>query len=71
MVALDSAVIDEPEVWVASGHVAGFSDPIVTAASCKLRFRADHLETSNCGKRPSKRPATTAHCDLTEPGTSN
>jgi glycyl-tRNA synthetase len=67
MVALDSAVILNPEVWVASGHVAGFSDPMVDCRTCKLRFRADHLATSNCGKRPSKRPGETPDCDLTEP----
>ena len=67
MVALDSAVIINPQVWVASGHVGGFSDPMVDCRTCKLRFRADHLDTSNCGKRPSKRPGEDAQCDLTEP----
>jgi glycyl-tRNA synthetase len=67
MVALDSAVIMNPQVWVASGHVEGFSDPMVDCRTCKLRFRADHLETSHCGKRPSKRPGETPDCDLTEP----
>jgi glycyl-tRNA synthetase len=67
MVALDSAVIMNPQVWVASGHVEGFSDPMVDCRTCKLRFRADHLDTSNCGKRPSKRPGETPDCDLTEP----
>src|SRR2546422_5522707 len=67
MVALDSAIILNPQVWVASGHVGGFSDPLVDCRTCKLRFRADHLETSHCGKRPSKRPGETPDCDLTEP----
>jgi glycyl-tRNA synthetase len=66
IVGLDSAVILNPEVWVASGHVGGFSDPLVDCRTCKLRFRADHLETSSCGKRPSKKPGETADCDLTE-----
>jgi glycyl-tRNA synthetase len=66
IVGLDSAVILNPEVWVASGHVGGFSDPLVDCRTCKLRFRADHLETSSCGKRPSKRPGETPDCDLTE-----
>src|SRR5271167_118657 len=66
MVGLDSAVILNPEVWIASGHVGGFSDPLVDCRTCKLRFRADHLETSSCGKRPSKKPGETADCDLTE-----
>src|SRR6185437_6014460 len=54
------------QVWVASGHVGGFSDPLVDCRTCKLRFRADHLETSHCGKRPSKKPGETPDCDLTE-----
>ena len=44
IVLLDSAIILNPEVWVASGHVGGFSDPLVDCRTCKLRFRADHLE---------------------------
>ena len=67
MVALDSAVILNPQVWVASGHVGGFSDPMVDCRTCKLRFRADHLATSACGKRPSKHPGEHSECDLTEP----
>ena len=67
MVALDSAVIMNPQVWVASGHVGGFSDPMVDCRTCKLRFRADHIDTSSCGKRPSKHPGETPDCDLTEP----
>ncbi|HEX4720602.1 MAG TPA: glycine--tRNA ligase [Thermoleophilaceae bacterium] len=67
MVALDSAVILNPQVWVASGHVGGFSDPMVDCRTCKLRFRADHITQSACGKRPSKHPGETPDCDLTEP----
>jgi glycyl-tRNA synthetase len=66
IVLLDSAIILNPQVWVASGHVGGFSDPLVDCRTCKLRFRADHLETSSCGRRPSKRPGETPDCDLTE-----
>jgi glycyl-tRNA synthetase len=66
MVALDSAVILNPQVWVASGHVAGFSDPMVDCRTCKHRFRADQLDMAHCGKRPSKRPGQDAQCDLTE-----
>jgi len=67
MVALDSAVILNPQVWVASGHVSGFSDPMVDCRTCKLRFRADHLDQSACGRRPSKHPGEHSECDLTEP----
>src|SRR5579864_7619056 len=66
IVALDSAVILNPAVWEASGHVAGFTDPLVDCKTCKLRFRADKLEDSHCGRKPSKRPGETPDCDLTE-----
>jgi glycyl-tRNA synthetase len=67
IVALDSAIILNPRVWEASGHVSGFSDPMVDCRTCKLRFRADQLELANCGRKPSKRPGETSDCDLTEP----
>jgi glycyl-tRNA synthetase len=66
IVALDSAIILNPRVWEASGHVAGFTDPLVDCRTCKLRFRADKLEDAQCGKRPSKRPGEYSECDLTE-----
>src|SRR2546426_6115393 len=66
IVLLDSAIILHPQVWVASGHLAGFSDPLVDCRTCKLRFRADHLEQSQCGRKPSKQPGETPDCDLTE-----
>jgi glycyl-tRNA synthetase len=72
ILALDSAIILHPRVWEASGHVSGFSDPLVDCRTCKLRFRADHLEDREheelrCGRKPSKRPGETPECDLTEP----
>jgi glycyl-tRNA synthetase len=66
IVALDSAVILNPRVWEASGHVAGFVDPLVDCRTCKLRFRADQLDQSRCGRKPSKHPGETPDCDLTE-----
>ena len=66
VVLLDSTIILNPKVWVASGHVGGFSDPLIDCRTCKQRFRADQLETSRCGKRPSKPPGGTPDCDLTE-----
>jgi glycyl-tRNA synthetase len=66
IVALDSAIIQHPRTWEASGHVAGFTDPLVDCRTCKLRFRADHIEQSHCGRKPSKRPGETPDCDLTE-----
>jgi glycyl-tRNA synthetase len=66
VVALDSAIIQHPQTWVASGHLAGFTDPLVDCRTCKLRFRADHLDVSACGRKPSKHPGETPECDLTE-----
>ena len=71
IVALDSSVILHPRVWEASGHVGGFTDPLVDCRTCKLRFRADHLadpehEEIACGRKPSKKPGETPDCDLTE-----
>ncbi|MCI8589964.1 MAG: glycine--tRNA ligase [Clostridiales bacterium] len=42
-VGLDSAILMNPEAWVASGHVGGFSDPLMDCKSCKTRHRADKL----------------------------
>ena len=42
-VGLDSAIIMNSETWVASGHVGGFSDPLMDCKSCKVRHRADKL----------------------------
>jgi glycyl-tRNA synthetase len=72
IVALDSSIILHPGVWEASGHVGGFTDPLVDCRTCKLRFRADHLgdpehEELRCGRKPSKRPGETPDCNLTEP----
>lgn len=43
IVGLDSAIFTHPRVWEASGHVGGFSDPLVECKSCHTRSRADHL----------------------------
>jgi len=66
IVALDSAIIQHPTTWKASGHLAGFTDPLVDCRTCKLRFRADRLEDAQCGRKPSKHPGETSECDLTE-----
>ena len=44
MYGVDAAILMNPKAWVASGHVGGFSDPLVECANCKKRFRADHLD---------------------------
>ncbi len=66
IVALDSAIIQHPTTWKASGHLAGFTDPLVDCRTCKLRFRADRLQDAPCGRKPSKHPGETPDCDLTE-----
>ena len=66
MVALDSAIIQHPRTWEASGHIAGFTDPLVDCRTCKLRFRADKLEDAQCGQKPSLHPGEGPNCDLTE-----
>ena len=43
IVGLDSAIVTHPKVWEASGHVGGFSDPLVECKECHTRSRADHL----------------------------
>ena len=67
MVGLDSSIIMHPQVWKVSGHYDLFHDLLVDCRTCKARFRADHLETSQCPRKPSKRPGEHDQCDLTEP----
>lgn len=43
IVGLDVAILMNPETWVASGHVGGFSDPLIDCKECKTRHRADKL----------------------------
>ena len=43
IVGLDAAILMNPETWVASGHVSGFSDPLLDCKECKTRHRADKL----------------------------
>jgi glycyl-tRNA synthetase len=53
---IDCAILMHPRVWEASGHVAGFTDPMVDCKQCKGRFRADKLADARCPERPSKHP---------------
>jgi len=66
IVAIDSAIIQHPRVWEASGHLAGFTDPLIDCKTCKLRFRADKLDDSQCGRKPSKKPGEGPDCELTD-----
>ena len=65
VVGLDSAIIQNPKVWETSGHVGGFSDPMVDCKTCKARFRADHIDELRCPEKPSKTPGE-CHGELTE-----
>ncbi|MDP6989425.1 MAG: glycine--tRNA ligase [Planctomycetota bacterium] len=70
VVGLDSAIIQNPKTWETSGHVAGFTDPMVDCKKCKGRFRADHIADLSCPERPSKRPGECGG-ELTEPRSFN
>ncbi|MSQ22885.1 MAG: glycine--tRNA ligase [Dehalococcoidia bacterium] len=48
MVGLDASILMARQVWAASGHEAGFSDPLVECKSCHHRFRADQIDTKAC-----------------------
>jgi glycyl-tRNA synthetase len=64
---LDAAIRRHPKVWEASGHVSGFSDPLVDCKACKARFRADKIGEAVCPRKPSKKPGEHGDCQLTEP----
>jgi len=68
MVGVDCSLIMNPKVWEASGHVAGFQDPMVDckAEGCKGRFRADQLASTPCPLKPSKCAGEFEKCQLTE-----
>jgi glycyl-tRNA synthetase len=53
VVGVDGAVIMNPKVWEASGHLKGFSDPLVECKKCHQRFRADQIldKCENCGSK--------------------
>ena len=56
IVGLDAALIMNPKVWEASGHIANFTDPLVECKKCHERFRADHIKDNicpSCGEKGS------------------
>lgn len=57
VVGLDASILMAPRVWEASGHIEGFTDPLVECKNCHERFRADKIDTSaacpNCGVKDS------------------
>lgn len=48
MYELDSAILMNPQTWVASGHAEGFSDPMIECTKCKKRFREDQIDKKEC-----------------------
>jgi len=48
IVGIDASILMHPTVWEASGHLKGFTDPLVDCKKCKTRFRADHVTGSTC-----------------------
>lgn len=52
-VGLDAAILMNPKTWVASGHVGGFSDPLMDCKDCKTRHRADNLIEDATGENPA------------------
>jgi len=66
IVGIDCSILMHPRVWEASGHLEGFTDPLIDCRHCKARFRADHIEQAQCPLKPSKQPGRFEQCDLTE-----
>src|SRR5689334_24978921 len=70
IVALDSAIIQNPRVWEASGHLAGFTDPLVQClGECKRRFREDDLREEQLGDENAEGEIRCPVCngELSEP----
>ena len=64
---LDAGILMHPRVWEASGHVSGFTDPLLECKTCKKRWRADHVDQSACPRKPSLAPGGHGDCELGEP----
>ncbi|MFA6608743.1 MAG: glycine--tRNA ligase [Candidatus Paceibacterota bacterium] len=59
MYGIDAAILMNPKAWEASGHVSGFSDPLVECSKCHKRYRADHVETETDGSQRCPEDNTT------------
>lgn len=66
IVGLDASIIMHPKVWEASGHVSGFTDPLVECSKCGLRARQDHVRDMNpiCSKGDKN---GNKHCEFGPP----
>lgn len=60
IVGLDSSILMHPKIWGASGHLEGFTDPLVDCKKCKKRFRADHIMEAS-GLKPDFQPKDKKH----------
>ncbi len=68
IVGIDAGILMHPDVWVASGHVSGFSDPLVECRNCHRRFRADELEAIAAGRAEEQQcPVCGTTGQFTEP----
>jgi glycyl-tRNA synthetase len=67
MTGVETSIIMHPQVWKCSGHFDLFCDMMVDCQTCKARFRADHIKSSQCPQKPSKCPGEHDACKLTEP----
>jgi glycyl-tRNA synthetase len=66
VVGLDSAILQAPRTWEASGHLESFTDPLVDCKTCGQRFRADQLDEAQCPRKPSVHPGEGPECELTQ-----
>jgi glycyl-tRNA synthetase len=66
VVGLDSAILQAPRTWEASGHLESFTDPLVDCKTCGQRFRADQLDEAQCPRKPSVPPGEGPECELTQ-----
>ena len=66
IVGVDSSIIQNPKAWVASGHVGGFSDPMVDCRESKARYRADHVMVLRAGSGEARGYAFLENDDASE-----
>ena len=64
---LDAGILMHPRVWEASGHLSGFTDPLVECRTCKKRWRADQAPEGRCAAKASQPRGTDKSCELGEP----
>ena len=65
---LEAGILMHPDVWVASGHVGGFTDPLVECRNCHRRFRADELDEIEAGRPEEQQcPVCGTTGEFTEP----